>query len=165
MKLDLNRIFDQPGETLSEEHRVELSHIRFWGRRPFAAPVPVKVDAQNRAGVVTLDLSADFTMSLACDRCLAAFERRFTPRFTHTLVRELSGEDEDAYVIAPGGQLDLDELAATDLVLELPMKILCREDCKGLCDQCGCNLNETVCGCNHKVADPRLAALDRFFDE
>lgn len=165
MKLDLNRIFDQPGETMTVEHRVELSDIRFWGRRPFAEPVAVKAEVINRAGVVTLDLSADFTMNLTCDRCLAAFERRFTPHFTHIVVRELAGEDQDDYVVAPGGQLDLDELALTDLVPELPIKFLCREDCKGLCDQCGCNLNETVCGCNHKVADPRLAALDRFFDE
>ncbi len=165
MKLDLNRIFDQPGESLLAEHRVDLSSICLWGRCPFTEPVAVKAEVQNRAGVVTLDLSADFTLSLACDRCLADFKRRFTPSFVHTLVRELSGKDEDAYLVLPDGKLDLDELTAANLVLELPMKILCKQDCKGLCDQCGCNLNETVCGCDHKVADPRLAALDRFFDE
>ena len=60
--------------------------------------------------------------------------------------------------------IDLDELVMSDLLLTLPMKHLCREDCKGLCAQCGKNLNEGDCGCIKKPVDPRLEALRKLLD-
>mgnify|MGYP001091754997 FL=1 len=61
--------------------------------------------------------------------------------------------------------LDLEELARTDILLELPTKVLCSEDCKGLCSQCGKNLNEGECSCEKKQIDPRLAILSQLLDQ
>ena len=62
-------------------------------------------------------------LSLTCDRCLKAFEKPVEYRFSHILVRELSGDDEDAeFIVCADGQLDLDELVRADLLLELPTK-------------------------------------------
>ena len=58
----------------------------------------------------------------------------------------------------------MDELVMTDVTLELPFQLLCREECKGLCPVCGADLNETTCNCNTKKVDPRLEKLKMLLD-
>ena len=55
-------------------------------------------------------------------------------------------------------------LLRDDILLELPTKFLCKPDCKGLCSQCGQNLNLGDCGCNQRRIDPRLEVLQQFFN-
>jgi uncharacterized protein len=69
---------------------------------------------------------------------------------------ELEDADE---VIFDGKKIDLDPIVREQVLLALPMSAVCREDCEGLCAQCGQNLNEKQCGCEQKVIDPRLAPL------
>lgn len=165
MKLDCSKIFDCEGESLVVEGVVDLSAIKLWGAKPFTKPVPLRARAENHAGVVTLGLSSDFSLELRCHRCLTEFHRDFSLRAQHIVVRELGGEDTGDYVVAPDGMVDLDELFTTDLVLDMPMKVLCRENCKGLCSQCGVNRNETSCECGQTTIDPRLAALSELLNE
>jgi uncharacterized protein len=69
---------------------------------------------------------------------------------------ELKDTDEEVF---DGKTIDLDPIVREQVLLALPMNAVCREDCKGLCAQCGQNLNEKQCGCEQKVIDPRLAPL------
>lgn len=161
MKVDLSRIFEADGETLVVEGNVDLSPVSVWGKKPLGSAVPVKLLASNRAGVVTLNLSCSFELELECDRCLKSFKRVFDISTEHTAVRQIFGKDNDQFVILPNGILDVDELATTDIVLELPYSKLCKAECKGLCPQCGCNLNQTSCTCQTTVTDSRWAALDK----
>jgi uncharacterized protein len=69
---------------------------------------------------------------------------------------ELEDADEEVF---DGKTIDLDPIVREQVLLALPMNAVCREDCKGLCAQCGQNLNEKQCGCETKVIDPRLAPL------
>ena len=163
MQLDLRTIFVEEGSAFVVEDDVDLSTIKAWGRHPFSQPVRVRAEAVNTAGVVTLTLSASFSVTLCCDRCLTQFQRRFAPRFEHTVVQRLYGEDDGSLIVAPEGRLDAGELFAADLQLDLPSKVLCREDCRGLCPICGRNLNEGDCGCCRRETDPRLQILDSFF--
>ena len=166
MKMDLGKIFDLEGESLVVEDVVDLSSVKLSsGIKPFAQPVPVKAVAQNRAGVVTLSLSVSFTLRVPCDRCLEVFEQSYTLNPEHTVVRELHGEDTGEYVVAPDAVVDLDELVLTDVVLELPMVMLCKQDCKGLCSRCGANLNHGACGCKQETGDPRLAVLKQLLEQ
>ena len=66
-------------------------------------------------------------------------------RFDHIVVPSVSNDDNDDYIVADGESIELNEIALTDILLSLPSKILCREDCKGLCMVCGCDLNESQC--------------------
>ena len=75
------------------------------------------------------------------------FSREYVYDFEHTLVRSVQS-DRDDYVVCENNTLDLDELAISDLLLQLPTKILCRDDCKGLCYVCGQDLNEGKCNCS-----------------
>ena len=72
-----------------------------------------------------------------------------------------SMEDAEDLILVEGGELPLDELVQADLVLSLPMRFLCREDCRGLCPVCGTNLNRCTCSCDTFVPDPRLAELQQ----
>jgi uncharacterized protein len=86
------------------------------------------------------------------------FSRVLVPRSDLPSEVELNEEDLDLSFYE-GDSVDLTPLIQEELVLALPTRPLCRETCKGLCPQCGANLNQQVCGCIPAVGDPRLAVL------
>jgi len=81
---------------------------------------------------------------VTCDRCLKEFERAYHYDFDHIVVSSSNGDNDD-YIVADGESIELNEAAVTDLLLQLPTKNLCKDDCKGLCMVCGCDLNESYC--------------------
>ncbi|MDE7094431.1 MAG: DUF177 domain-containing protein [Oscillospiraceae bacterium] len=118
----------------------------------FATPVQITGKVANRAGVVTLTMQITFSLLVTCDRCLKQTVQAFSYDAEHLVVRFLHGEeDEENYVIAKADSIDIAEIALSDLILELPTKLLCSEDCKGLCPQCGCDRNLTECSCMNKI--------------
>ncbi|MBD5143633.1 MAG: DUF177 domain-containing protein [Oscillospiraceae bacterium] len=118
----------------------------------FATPVQITGKVANRAGVVTLTMQIAFSLLVTCDRCLKQTVQAFSYDAEHLVVRFLHGEeDEENYVIAKADSIDIAEIALSDLILELPTKLLCSEDCKGLCPQCGCDRNLTECNCMNKI--------------
>ena len=71
--------------------------------------------------------------------------------------------DEQPYV--SGYNLDVDQLALNEILIGLPMKVLCREDCKGICNRCGTNLNYGTCTCDRTSLDPRMAVIQDIFKQ
>jgi len=107
-------------------------------------------------------------LELMCGRCLepfsmpvaGSFDLRYVPRTENAGEGEREvGEDDLATAFYDDDRIDLSELIAEQFHLALPMKPLCAEVCKGLCPQCGTNLNTGTCSCDSKWEDPRLAAL------
>lgn len=161
MKIDLKKLFDIEGEVLPFSEAVDLSDYEEWGERPFKKPVSVKGEFKNRAGVVTVNYTADYELNASCSRCLEEIKRAETKQFNHTLVASLSNEesenDDESLIVLDGYEIDVTELVSTDIVLELPIKMLCKEDCKGICQGCGKNLNKEKCVCQpEEWADSRL---------
>ena len=145
MILQLREIFQIEGMHLPVAYTItpeELSEVRGY---TFAAPVAVSGEFYNRAGIVTLKYTVSCTLDVVCDRCLTELKRDYSYDFSHTVVPSLQSEGDiyDTYLVAQHDSIDMNETAISDLLLMLPTKMLCREDCKGLCDICGCNLNET----------------------
>ncbi len=106
-------------------------------------------------------------VTLPCARCLepvsfpldVAVEEIFTPTIDMLTGRAVTPEEEDrALWIDEHHILDLTEVLRQDVLLDVPMHVLCREDCRGLCPTCGENLNEGLCNCEPE-ADPRWATL------
>ena len=128
------------------------------------APVNVSGAVENRAGVVTLTANTAFQDMVACDRCLKPTPRSFQKQFTHILTPTLNSEDNDDFILVEDMHFDLNALLREDILLELPTKVLCKADCKGLCPMCGANRNETACGCK-KPVDPRLAVLQELLSD
>ncbi len=141
----------------------DFSQVEFYGVNPFKTPVHMVGDITNRAGVVRLTAHVTFTFDGLCDRCLAPFTRDYNIAIDHILVTTLENEDSD-YVLLENYQLALDDLVQADILLELPYKNLCQEDCRGLCPQCGKNLNDGLCGCTTQSVDPRLAVLQQLLN-
>jgi uncharacterized protein len=167
MLLDLNKLHG------SREH-VErtLQPSAFDPQDPdyrVAAPVELSMDVAKAGGeAFSVTGGVKTRLELTCSRCVepfdvpvnAAFELRYVPQ------AENSGEGErelleDDLITAyyREGMLDIGDLLREQFQLALPMKPLCRDACKGLCPQCGANLNRTECGCAPAWEDPRLAPL------
>ena len=159
MLLDLKELFVTDGAVKEAAYPLDMTGVDVYGEQPFTSPVDLKARVENKAGVVTVMIQADFDYSTACDRCMTPIERHFAYTFSHKLIESLEEEYNDEYIETPDLTLDLDELASTDILLELPSKFLCKGDCQGLCQKCGHNLNLGDCNCDNKEIDPRLAIL------
>jgi uncharacterized protein len=113
------------------------------------------------------------TLELNCSRCLepfrqpvdAGFDIRYLPQSENTGADEAEIEEDDLTdAFYRDEQIDLRQLMEEQFYLALPMKPLHSEDCKGLCPNCGTNLNETTCDCQVRWEDPRLAGLKAFIN-
>lgn len=100
-------------------------------------------------------------MGLECVRCLEPFALPVTLELEETYRLSGAGPRADApYVVSEGGWLDLSPALREQAWLAIPMKPLCSPDCRGLCPQCGANLNLAPCACEKASIDPRLALLE-----
>lgn len=149
MLLKLKQLFDRDGDKKDLYLDIPLEELGIYsGFGTFVTPISLRGKIENRAGVVTMQYNSQFTIHHLCDRCLNEFDREYSMDFEHILIRTVC-YDEDEYVQCPDDTLDVNELAISDLLLSLPSKILCKEDCKGLCPVCGKNLNTGDCGCEN----------------
>ncbi len=82
-------------------------------------------------------------MSIICDKCLCNFSKNFNFSSSFNLLDYIKEDDS----IFEMDKLDLDEIVRSYIILELPSRFVCSENCKGLCHTCGCNLNIDNCGC------------------
>jgi len=166
MELDVRRILDLPGEKLEFAGAVDLSWIQRLGASLFPESLAVGGQVENRAGVVLLRYQISGAMQYNCERCLMQTREPVRKAYGHTVVRALEDDSlDDVFLLAPEGRIDLDAVAASDLLLDLPQVLLCKPDCRGLCPKCGANRNETACGCSAEEGDPRMAILKQLLEK
>ncbi len=160
MILDLKQLFEVVGSRLNVDEQLQWQEYDLFDRKPFATPLTVVGVIENRAEVVCMNLTVSFTLLLSCDRCLEEYEQSFVFAMEHVLVTEAATE-HDEYIVIPDRQLNVDEVVESCILLNLPSKLLCQEDCKGLCAICGGNKNVHDCDCKEKLGDPRFGMLDQ----
>lgn len=145
-----------PAGSLGREELVGLSPIAWRGRIAFVDPG------------FHLQARARYEQSLRCDRCLGEYrepvewelELLVLEQSEETAAGERELSEEDLGVAyADGGVLDTRPLLVEQVQLNVPMRPLCREDCRGLCPVCGANRNLEGCECKDESVDPRWAAL------
>lgn len=157
-------MFSEEGKSCSFDYEMDLSSTDINGSHPFVSPVSVRGTVKSLDGFAQLSAEVFFDFSIPCDRCTKQINRRCHYTFSHSLVLSLENEDDDSYIQIQEYKLDLDELIRADILLELPTKYLCDEDCKGLCPVCGKNLNDGTCDCEIHQIDPRLEVLKKLID-
>ncbi len=164
MLLQLKSIFMGEKSHLPFDVELDFSSLEWQGLHPFLKPVSVKGAVTSSAGIVSLKADVRYTYDGPCDRCAEQMseDRHFTVE--HVLVSSVDNEDKEEFLIVENFRLDLDELFQTEFLLNLPMKNLCRPDCRGICMTCGKNLNQGLCGCRQEVVDPRLEILKQLID-
>ena len=162
MLYQLKPLFMGEKESLPLHCELDLSELVIGGSHPFPHPVVVEGEVRVSADVVSLRAEARYLFEGACDRCLRDIRCERLVPVEHILVTSLNNEDNGEFVLVDNYQLPLDSLVEADLILSLPSKVLCREDCRGLCPHCGKDQNEGLCGCKPQAADPRLEALGQW---
>ncbi len=137
----------------------------------FRGEADVCGEVTDNGGYMRLTLRVSAAYMAECARCLGEVEGVFAEDMERTVVTKGSVKEEtleeevDEYaVLDENGMLDLDDEIRETMDLSFPRKILCREDCMGLCPKCGKRLSEGDCGCPKKEIDPRLAILQKLLD-
>ena len=166
MLLSLNKIIETPGATVPFSTSVDLSDLCYGVSYPVSEPVRAEGQVRNTAGVLVMTGSVETTIHGTCDRCASDFDREIHFPIDVVLVTELTNEENEDEWVFPleGDSADLDDIVRTVFVLNLDSKLLCKEDCKGLCHRCGKNLNDGPCNCQ-KELDPRFAALKQLLEK
>ena len=127
---------------------------------------PYTLSVRKEGSMLSVTGQTEVHLLMPCDRYLTDVDVPFSVQINRELdlSREQDEEvDEDELSFIDGCMLDADKLVTDEIVVALPTKILCREDCRGLCPQCGKNLNEGTCECTHESLDPRMAAIAEIF--
>lgn len=163
MILDLEPIFNNEGMVKEFDFELDLSQQEISGSKPFTSPVKVKGSAGNYTGIVELRAKAEFELETNCDRCAKPIKLSLATDIFHTLVTHLNDETNDELLLVNELRFDLDPLITEDIFLDFPAKLLCDEECKGVCPRCGKDLNTGSCSCEKEI-DPRLAALKQLLD-
>lgn len=108
-----------------------------------------------------------FELQLPCDRCLEDVPTTIAFSIERELYSpevELTEEQQDFQTCVEGYELDEEALLSEEIQMNWPQKILCKEDCKGICKSCGQNLNKGTCDCDTFVPDPRMMQFQDIFN-
>ena len=163
MWLDLINIIEMPGSRKAFECQLDTELMDFPSVESFKSAPYAKGEVVNTAGLLTLKAEIEADMVCTCDRCGKQFESFKVQEVELTLAdNPEDDENPDIYVIEGNG-IDVSEILETAFLLDMETKFLCTEDCKGLCEHCGKDLNEGPCDCR-KPVDPRLAVLGQLLD-
>lgn len=100
-----------------------------------------------------------------CTRCLTETSAQFDLDLSEHFLYPPSSAQDGEHAVSEEGVLDLTPILREDAILAIPMHVLCQTECKGLCSQCGQNLNEAQCECDHSAIDPRLSMLKALLSE
>lgn len=171
MFLDLNELYNEDVQSLQLEGELQIDSLDINGRDiRFTRPIDYEgnIYKVGRDKIIHLDISYAYLES--CGRCLDRFEIEDKVILSGKLVdeeeiaHEAEDEDEDL-IYLEDGKLNLDGKVTETIILALPMKPLCSKGCKGLCPECGINLNEQECNCKSEYVDPRFEKLKNLFSE
>ena len=165
MILDLLELLTQRSQRIPFSFEQAVSREDGLSCGDLKAPLRVWGAAEERAGILWLHLQGQGVYCDVCARCTKPVEHPVSFDLRLRLVEEAASEGEEDEAVYTGTRLDLSEQARQALLLSLPFKLLCREDCAGLCPQCGADLNSGACGCGGKQMDPRWAALSALLTE
>lgn len=165
MLIQLSKVISTQNYSKTVDGSIDMSEIKLKGvSYPIRKKEMFPITLKNVGGsVVSITLKTEITLGVPCDRCLE--EVLFPVRldvFEEIDFDHLDSAKEPVSFVEDK-VLDVDILVFDEVVPALPSKLICKDDCKGLCPVCGTNLNKKECGCDRTVADPRMAAIQDIF--
>ena len=170
MIIDISSIVTCENKSVTKQVQIEFdSFVSRLGDFPITEKAPIELQITNVDGSkLCIAGTVDFVASIPCSRCLEEVPTRIhfdidkEFRITDSVINDEEMEDID-YLI--GFDLDVDKLIYGEILVNWPMKVLCKEDCKGICKVCGMNLNQGDCNCQKTELDPRMAAIQDVFNK
>ena len=164
MIIDLIHIFVNENSSLPLKYSLDLSDVSHGGVFPLKKPVTLNGLVSNTSSLIRLEAEISFQFDALCDRCGKPTSKVYKVPVSKSLAASIESEDSDTILLVPDMKLDVDDFIYTEVVVNLPLKHLCSENCKGICCKCGKNLNEGMCDCENDEIDPRLAVLRELLD-
>ncbi|HHY36830.1 MAG TPA: DUF177 domain-containing protein [Firmicutes bacterium] len=168
MRINVADLKKTPGAQLEISLEEPLPSLAEEGVQEVRLLAPVRVDLRlrNVDGVILAEGKIRAQVSLCCSRCLKEFSQNLEVAVNEAYsdAGDFPGkgeEEEDGIIFFSGNYIDLTAAVRENLLAALPMKVTCREDCRGLCPRCGQDLNLGDCGCRRQEIDPRLASLGK----
>lgn len=164
MKVRVSDLISRKERSKKIDYKFEIPKFKFEG------DVITPVSNCEVSGVITSDkdivimkAKVKVTLEMNCSRCLDTFiypiDIDIEERFANN--NDLQSED---VVIVLDDILDIAQIAESNIISSLPIQRLCKNNCKGLCQECGANLNKEPCTCNKADVDIRFDVLKGFFD-
>lgn len=164
LQLDVSALKRAPGNAARFDLSAELPpHEAPGGNLFFPVPVRASLVVSNTGSMIVVEGEVSGKVSLHCDRCLELYDYHFQAPVQETYMQAVQNSGSEAVPLS-GDLLDITPEIMKGIILSLPMKTVCRDDCRGLCPQCGCNLNKGQCNCTSTEIDPRLSVLKDFFN-
>ena len=170
MSLDISSIVTCENKSVTEEVQIELDTFKSrMGDFPITEKSPVELKITNQENKrLLIQGEVDFTALIPCGRCLEEVPTHIHFEIDKKLPingAEVSEEEMDDSDYLIGFDLDVDRLIYEEILVNWPMKVLCSDDCKGICKVCGINLNKGDCNCQRTELDPRMAAFQDVFNK
>lgn len=170
MLVNLTDIFTSDNKSITEVIMLERESVQI-GRDSYqiVKKEPIELTISNiGTGKAIVKADTSFVVMMNCDRCLKSVEYPFHLSFEVKVdspdVKKLEEEQDENENFMDGYHLNVDDLIYSEMILNWPTKILCREDCKGICRVCGKDLNTGSCGCDTFVPSPGLAGIKEIFN-
>lgn len=161
MKLNISRLRKEIGA--AEEFNFSIPALAEIDGTSFNEPVKVQGQLANIGERLQLAAHVRTQITRPCDRCLdaveTAFEFEFVEDYCHREDCPDAGSEENEIIVLETEIIDLAQAVQENIILNLPMRMLCVQDCPGLCPHCGQRLKDKKCSCKADAVDPRLAAL------
>lgn len=164
MILDVSRIIRIPDADMKLSFEEKVDFIESKTRKiKLIEPIRFSGTIVNDGKVLCLKGDLSTVLELYCDRCTKP-----VPTSLSIEVEEKFSSDpidEEEIHMVSGNEIDLKPIFVNVILLNMPMKVVCSEECKGICLQCGQNLNNGACGCKEEELDPRFSVLRTLFNE
>lgn len=173
MIINLYDVLSVSGRELTVEADLKDTQVMFQGesmdinyKNPFCITL-----RHTDKDVVCVEFQVVAAVKRTCSRCLGDVVRNYTldvKRTINVAKKEAYADDTleyDEISYIEDCTLDVDMLVLDELYTILPMNVLCKEDCKGICKVCGTNLNKSTCNCDQTVPDPRMAVFSDIFNQ
>ena len=168
MRINVSQIKKDLGASEKVEFKQEISHEFLPRQIKLDGPVEIKASVTNAGESIMLKGRLSVKARMQCDRCLEDFITQLKAPLEEEYYL-LSEEEESSpsdydKATYKNNTIDITPLVEEAILLSIPMRPLCKEDCQGLCAHCGQNLNTESCDCDKEVVDIRLEALKKLLD-
>lgn len=173
MKINLKKAKEEFDQYLELDFSIDLESIEGVHSLRITEPIRAKGKVYFTRDGMFLNLRAQARIESSCSRCLKDFEETLGLKLDYEIVSTEEAEEmdeEEDILVVDHDVMDLEEVIIEELIMKAPMKPLCKEDCKGICNTCGQNLEKGNCNCQPRekedeTIDPRLAKLKGLLEE
>ncbi len=144
---------------------IKKGTLHFYRDEVYPGDIEVSVDFNKFEKNIQSTVYLKTKSHLICDRCLGEFDLDYQDKLDllfHLDLSDLESDEENVLNISPElKEIDLTPMIQENLILSIPMRWICSEDCKGICSGCGADLNTETCTCEAKEIDPRWEQLSK----